>query len=346
MPADATSPISVVIVTYDSADAIERSLPAIRAELRDGDELIVCDNGSSDGTVARARELAPDARVLEIPGNPGFGVACNRGAEAAASPLLLLLNPDAVVAPGFREAIVRPLAENRGWSAWQALLTSGGGSEVNTWGGAIHYTGIAWAGGAGRPIAEAPAAGEPAEIPFPSGGCLLIERELWRELGGFSEPYFLYHEDTDLGLRLWLRGLRVGLEPSALAEHEYEFDKGKAKWFYLERNRWATILRTYPPRLLLLLTPALLATELALHLVALAGGWFGEKLRADVAVARWLPRLLRERRAIQGEAVATPADFADRLSPELDSAYLGRAAGSPALAWLLRTYWRGVRALL
>ena len=344
MGADATSPISVVIVTYDSADAIGRSLPAIASELRDGDELIVCDNGSGDGTVARVGELAPAARVLEIPGNPGFGVACNRGAEAARNPLLLLLNPDAVVAPGFRDAIVRPLADGRGWSAWQGLLTSGGGTEVNTWGGAVHYTGIAWAGGAGRPIAEAPAA--PAEIPFPSGGCLLIERELWLRIGGFSPEYFLYHEDTDLGLRLWLAGRPVGLEPRAIVEHEYEFDKGASKWFYLERNRWATIIRTYPRRLLLLLLPTLLATEFALHLVALVGGWFGPKLRADIAVVRWLPRLLRERREIQASARSTPAEFADHLTPELDSAYLGRAAGSPALAWLLRGYWRAVHSLL
>jgi N-acetylglucosaminyl-diphospho-decaprenol L-rhamnosyltransferase len=342
--ATATSPISVVIVTYDSADAIERSLPAITAELRDGDELIVCDNGSADGTVERARELAPGARVIEIEGNPGFGVACNRGAAAASNPLLLLLNPDAVVAPGFRDAIVRPLADERGWGAWQGLMTSGGGTEVNTWGGAIHYTGIAWAGGAGRPIADAPAA--PGEIPFPSGGCLLIEREVWQDLGGFSGEYFLYQEDTDLGLRLWLDGLTVGYEPSAVVEHEYEFDKGADKWFYLERNRWATIIRTYPRRLLLLLLPGLLATELALHLVALVGGWIGPKLRADVAVVRWLPRLLSERRAIQTSATATPAEFAAQLSPALDSSYLGRAASSGVLAWLLRGYWRAVTSLL
>ncbi len=146
----------------------------------------------------------------------------------------------------------------------------------------MHFSGIAWAGGAGRPIAEAPA--EPAEIPFASGGCLLIGRELWERLGGFSPPYFLYHEDTDLGLRLWLGGSRVGLEPRARVDHEYEFDKGSAKWRYLETNRWATVLRTYPGRLLAVLSPALLATELALHVIAAVAGWLPEKLRADRAV--------------------------------------------------------------
>jgi len=341
-PPGADAPISVVVVTFNSADAVGRSLPAIVAELRDGDELIVCDNGSADDTVARVRELAPAARVIEIAGNPGFGVACNAGAAAAANPLLLLLNPDAVVQPGFREAIVLPLAEGRGWGAWQGLLTSGDGTEVNTWGGVVHFTGISWAGGADSPIAGAPS--DPGEITFASGGCLLTTRALWDELGGFSPEYFLYHEDTDLGLRMWLAGERVGLEPRALVEHEYEFDKGKSKWFHLEANRWATILRTYPGRLLLALTPALLATELALHLVALLGGWLPQKLRADVAVARALPRLLRERKAIQhgaaGAGRISARAFAELLTPDLDSGYLGRAASSGALRALLRGYWR------
>ena len=341
--AGADAPISVVIVTFESADAVGRSLPAIVAELREGDELIVCDNDSRDDTLARVAELAPAARVIEIGGNPGFGAACNAGAAVASNPLLLFLNPDAVVQPGFRDAIVLPLAEDRGWDAWQGLVTSGNGSEVNTWGGVVHFTGIAWAGGADSPIAGAPS--EAREITFASGGCLLTSREVWDAIGGFSPPYFLYHEDTDLGLRMWLAGRRVGLEPRARVEHEYEFDKGKSKWFYLEANRWATILRTYPGRLLLALAPALLATEFALHVVAALAGWLPEKLRADLAVVRALPRLLRERGLIQASARISPRAFAELLAPDLDSSYLGRAAGSGALRALLRSYWRVALAL-
>jgi GT2 family glycosyltransferase len=337
-------PISVVMVTYNSSDAVSRSLPAITAELRPGDELIVCDNGSSDGTVDRVRELAPRATVVDVGGNPGFGAACNAGADRARNPLLLFLNPDAVVEPGFRDAIVLPLASERGWSAWQALITDGAGTEVNTWGNVVHFTGIAWAGGAGRPIAEAPA--EPREVTFASGACLMIARGVWEEVGGFSPEYFLYHEDTDLGLRLWLAGHRVGVEPRALCEHEYEFDKGSEKWFHLEANRWATILRTYPAGLLAVLTPALLVTELALHLLAALAGWLPEKLRADRALLASLRRLRRERAAIQAGAAIGSRAFAELLVPELDSAYLGRAAGNRLLGVLLRGYWRLAVALL
>ena len=318
-----------MVVTHDSAAALRRSLPAIVAELRSGDELIVCDNGSADSTAAVVAELAPAATLLAGAGNPGFGAACNLGASRAGGDLLLFLNPDNVVASGFRDAIELPLTERRGWAAWQGLVTDEGGARINSRGGVVHFTGIAWAGGAGAPRSAAPA--EPQEVAFPSGACLAIRRDAWTELGGFSEPYFLYQEDTDLGLRLHLAGRAVGIEPRAVSDHDYDFDKGPAKWRYLERNRWATIIRTYPGRLLALLTPGLLATELALLVVAAAGGWLPQKLRANVEILRALPRLRRERRLIQAAARIDAAAFASRLVPELDSAFLGAASRSRSL---------------
>ena len=287
---DSSAPaLSVIVVTYNSATAIERTLPAIGAELRAGDELIVCDNSSSDGTPERVRELAPAAILLPQAGNLGFGAGCNAGAAAANGELLLFLNPDAVVAPGFRDAIELPLLEGRGWEAWQGLVTEGQGEGalVNSWGGVVHFTGISWAGGAGRPLAEAPT--EPREIAFASGACLAVPRAVWERTGGFSEPYFLYHEDTDFGLRIWLGGGRVGIEPRARCEHDYEFHKGAHKWLYLERNRYATVIRTYPRALRLVVAPALLASEPALLLAAARGGWLPEKLRAYREAARALP---------------------------------------------------------
>ena len=142
-----------------------------------------------------------------------------------------------------------------------------------------------------------------------------------------------------------LAGHECGIEPRALCDHEYEFDKGAAKWRYLERNRWATVTRTYPGRLLAAVAPALLATELALLLVAAIGGWRPQKLGAHADTGRALPRLRRERREIQATRVTDAATFADAaLTPDLDSEYLGRASDSRVLRSLLRAYWRAARA--
>jgi hypothetical protein len=334
------------MVTFNCREAVGRSLPPLVAELREGDELIVLDGASGDGTPDAVRELAPDAILLEPGRNLGFAAGCDEGARHASGELLLLLNPDAVVGPGFRDAIEAPLADGRGWDAWMGLVTAEGGRVINTEGGVVHFTGIAWAGGAGRPREGSTHDGPPREVGFASGACLAIVRATWERLGGFPPQYFLYHEDVDLSLRVRLRGGRIGFEPRALVDHEYEFDKGPAKWRYMERNRWATIVRTYPGALLALLAPALAATELALLAAALGGGWWRQKLAAWFDVARWLPRLARERRAIAARREIGAAEFADGLVAELDSAYLGRAARIAPLRWALRAYWSVVRALL
>jgi GT2 family glycosyltransferase len=323
------------------------SLPSLTAQLREGDELVVVDNASADGSAEAVRELAPAATVIEAGANLGYGGGCNRGAEAASGELLCFLNPDAVIQPGWRDAIEVPHA-GRGWVAWQGLVTAEGGRIVNTRGGVVHFTGIAWAGGAGEPVEDWSGwtGYAPIQPGFVSGACLVVARQTFLDAGGFSERFFLYQEDVDLSLRLRLRGGELGVEGDAVVDHDYEFEKGPAKWRYLERNRWATILRTYPPGLLLLVMPALLATELALVPISIAGGWFGQKVRSWVDVIGWLPRLLEERRAIQRERQVGAGEFARRLTPDLNSAYLGRAGASRLLQGGLRLYWRIVLALL
>ena len=178
--------LSVVIVTYESAAALGRSLPPLRDELRPGDELIVCDNGSTDGTVALIAELFPEARVIEAGENLGFAAGCNRAAAAASGDLLLLLNPDNVVEPGFREAIELPLLEGRGWGAWQGSSPTAAARILNTMGGVMHFTGIRGRGERGGRVTGLPAA--PVEVPYPSGACLAIRRALWEEPAASASP--------------------------------------------------------------------------------------------------------------------------------------------------------------
>ena len=340
--------LSVVIVTHDSREAISATLPALVAQLREDDELIVVDNESADGTVAAARALAPAAAVVETGANLGFAAACNRGAEAATGELLCLLNPDAVPQPGWRDAIELPATDGRDWAAWQALVTADGGREINTRGGVLHFTGIGWAGGAGTPVGELRASESLAleEPGFVSGACLVIARDLYGSLGAMPERFFLYHEDVDLSLRVRLAGGRLGVEPAARVDHDYEFAKGSQKWRYLERNRWATLIRTYPAALLALVLPALLATEVALVFASAAGGWLPQKVRAWGETLVWMPRLLSERRRVQARRTIGAGEFAADLTASLDSPYLGRAGRSRVLAAILGRYWALVLRLV
>src|SRR5262249_10190496 len=154
-----------------------------------------------------------------------------------------------------------------------------------------------------------------------SGACLALPRRTWEQVGGFPAEYFLYHEDVDLSLRLRLAGGALGIEPAAVVDHDYEFGSSEHKWRWLERNRWAFLIRVYPAALLALLAPALLLTELALIPASFAAGWGRQKLAAIGEIIRWLPRLLRERRVVQATRTVTAAQFASFLTPDLDSPF-------------------------
>jgi len=335
--------LSVLIVAYESRGDLRKSLPALLRELGEDDELIVVDNKPGDGSVAIVHELAPQARIVSRGRNTGFAGGANAGAEVARGDLLVLLNPDAVPQSGFGEAIRRPWREERGWAAWQALVADGAVETINSAGNPIHFTGIVWAGGHGRPLEEAP---KPGEVPAASGACLAIPLTEWRRVGGFPAEFFMYHEDVDLSVRLRLAGGIVGIEPTAVVAHDYDFSASADKWRWLERNRLACLVRTYPGALLALLAPALLATELALLPVAAAGGWGRQKLRANREFIAWLPRLLRERRALQRQRTISAAQFAASLTPDLESDLISPLVRSRPARLLLRGYWRAVRLLL
>ncbi len=336
--------VSVLIVAWNSGAELRRTLPPLLRELREGDELIVVDNDSPDDSAAVARELAPAAKVVTMGRNRGFAGGANVGAATATGDLLVILNPDAMPLPGWGEAIRRPWLEGRGWSAWQGLVAGADGTTINSAGNPVHFTCIVWAGMHDEPVAAAP---DPEIVTALSGACLAVPLDVWRRLGGFAERFFMYHEDVDLSLRLRLAGETVGIEPHAVVAHDYEFTASAgSKWRWLERNRLATLVRVYPAPLLVLLAPALLATEVALLLASAAGGWGTQKLRADAEALAWLPRLLRERRAIQRSRAVSAGEFAAALTADLDSPFIPPVARSLPVRFVLRAYWRVVRALL
>jgi N-acetylglucosaminyl-diphospho-decaprenol L-rhamnosyltransferase len=336
--------VAVVVVGHDSAGDLAATLPALTAQLRPGDELVVVDNASADGTAAAARALAPAATVIETGANLGFAGGCNAGARASTAPLLLFLNPDAVPAAGCIDALRDCAGRRPEWGAWQALVTMAQGRLVNSAGNEVHFLGFGWAGHCEQPVVALHDA--PADVGFASGAALVVRRAAWDAAGGFDDRYFMYGEDLDLCLRLRLAGWAIGIEPNAVVEHDYEFTKGAYKWFYLERNRWWTILAVYPSRLLALLAPALVCFELALLPVAWRGGWLGAKLRAQAAVVRLLPAMLRRRRLVQATRRVPDSAFAAALTASLDSPYLAAAGRVPGLRAAQAAYWRVVRAAL
>jgi GT2 family glycosyltransferase len=307
----------------------------------DADEVIVVDNGG--GPEIDAAAARDGVRVLSPGRNLGFAGGCNEGARNATGDALVFLNPDTVLAPGALAGLVAPL-EDRGIGIVSARLRLLEQPELlNSAGNEVHVTGIAWAGLFGQP---ASAVGELRDVAFPTGAAMAIRRELFEELGGFTEELFMYQEDLVLGWRVRLRGLRVVVSPDADVYHDYEFGRNPGKHYLLERNRLVFVLSSYSARLLLLLSPVLVSTEAAMLGLALKEGWGRDKIAGWGWLLRNAGWLRRNRRETQELRRVRDRELARFLSPVIAPAMIPVPSPVRAINPLVAKYWSLVKKAL
>ena len=276
--------------------------------------------------------------------NVGFGAGCNRGAREVDADVLVFVNPDTVVQPGAVEALARALDVPDVGVVQARLRLLQQPELLNSSGNIVHVSGLAWPGGYGDPADELAL---PQDIAYASGAALAIRRDVFHELGGFTEELFLYQEDFELSWRAHLHGLRVLVLPEADVLHDYVLERpGRQKEYYLERNRLIVVLSTFSGRLLLLLAPVLLAVEAGIVLVAWRQGWLREKARGWVWLVRNRAWLAAHRRETQALRRVGDRELARFLTPVVDPRMLELPAGVAALNGLVSAWWRGVRVFL
>jgi GT2 family glycosyltransferase len=302
----------------------------------EGEDVVVVDNGGDLADVDGARVVRPGE-------NLGFAAGNNRGAREAAGEALVFLNPDTVVAEGALDELVRPL-EDPGVGIVSARLRLLDEPELlNSAGNEVHVTGIAWAGLYGEPASSVT---EVRDVAFPTGAAMAIRRDLFGQLGGFTEELFMYQEDLILGWRARLRGLRVVVNPAADVYHDYEFGRNADKHYLLERNRLVFVLSSYSPRLLFLLSPVLVSTEAAMLVLALKEGWAREKMAGWGWLLRHVGWLRRQRRETQRLRRVRDRDLAPYLSAEIAPGMIPVPAPIRAVNPLVARYWNVVKKAL
>ena len=298
--------------------------------------MIVVDNGGD--VVGR-----DGVRVMSPGENLGFAAGNNLGAREATGDVLVFLNPDTVVSPGAVAGLVEPLQDPSIGIVTARLRLLDRPETLNSAGNEVHVTGIAWAGSYGKP-AQSVAAVE--DVPFPSGAAMAIRRDLFEELGGFTEELFMYQEDLVLGWRVRLRGLRVVVNPAADVLHEYDFGRNPDKHYLLERNRLVFVLSSFSPRLLLLLLPVLASAEVGMLGLALKEGWARDKVAGWGWLLRHAGWLRRQRRETQALRRVGDRELARYLSPVVAPAMIPVPSPVRAINPLVARYWALVKKLL
>lgn len=237
----ATPEVSVVVVTYNGPEWVERCLQALLVDARPRavTEVVVVDSGSGPATREVLARWADRATVLLQDENVGFARGCNIGVAASRGRLVLLLNPDAVVQPGAVDALVRTLDRHPevGLLGGRTVRPDGTLDPSSAWGAPSLWSWACFATGLSAvfkrsPVFDPESLGRwqrdtfrPVDVVT---GCLLMAtRETWDGLGGLDTDYFMYGEDADLSMRAREAGFRPAITPDAEVIHAVGVSSGR-----------------------------------------------------------------------------------------------------------------------
>ena len=313
---------AVVIPNWNGREWLAPCLDSIEGQTLAAAEVIVVDNGSSDGSLELLAERG--VRTIELGRNTGFAFAANRGIEAAGAGLVALVNTDVVLAPDWLERLVAALDADPGAASVACKMVDLRDPGV-IWdaGDFLRRDGAAEQRGRGEP--DDGRFDDPGEAGAPCAGAALYRREPVLAAGGFDERFFAFLEDVDLGVRLRLAGWTCRYEPAAVARHAGGGSSGqlaRPMMSWVERNTLLLLWKYFPLRW----APFVIYRQLGWAWHAWREGWLGEHLAGARAALRLLPEMLRERRRLRREA-QVPVEQA--IPPRPITARGARKATSP-----------------
>lgn len=215
--------LSVVIVTYNNANAINICIEALIKDSANP-EIIIVDNNSQDKTIEVVKKFGLAVTLIENKENFGFAKAINIGAKQTSGKYLVILNPDTkTITKNALTLLQETLQQNPDFGLIGPKFIYPDGSAQKT----VRNLPTIW--GAVKEFIlrikgtfefYQPGGEELVEVESVVGACMIIKKELFEKLGGFDEKYFLYFEDLDLCKKLRKLGYKVGYFPKVVMEHE------------------------------------------------------------------------------------------------------------------------------
>ena len=241
----------VVTVTYSPGPHLDRFLATLSHATERPVTVVMADNGSTDGSLEQALARYPNARLMRMDGNIGYGSAMNKGATVVegCSEFFVIANPDVQWGPGSIDVLIDAAARWPHAGALGPLIRNPDGSVYPSArhlpslvrGGMHAVVGPVWRNNPWTKAYRQEHQG-PSERPvgWLSGSCLLMRRAAFAEIGGFDERYFMYMEDVDLGDRLGRAGWLNVYVPSAEILHNKGHSTGRDPARNLARHHVST----------------------------------------------------------------------------------------------------------
>lgn len=299
----------LVVLSYEGRALLDRTLPSIVSQRYADLEVVVVDNGSSDGTVEYLQEWWPTVRIVALRSNVGVTAALNVCVRCATGfDYVGLLNNDVELEPDWTSTLVAALESHPAAAAAAGkLLRYSDRCTIDRVGDVVHWSGAAF----GRGAAEFDSAQyELAEEVFAVGGAAALYRTTaFAHVGLFDERFFAYLEDVDWGFRARLAGLVARYEPQAVGYHMGGATLGEVNPFslyHLRRNTIWLVVKNHPGASLVRHGWTVLAFLLVGLALAARSGHGRLVLRAYADAVRGLPGVMKDRRSIQGRRRIEP----------------------------------------
>jgi len=304
--------VAVIVPSWNSLALLPRCLGSLSNQGAEV-ELLVVDNGSSDGSLEYLeRGGVPH---LSLPRNIGFAAAVNLGVRRTISPSALVLNADTMLEPGCIGILLDALRADPSLAGVQPRIVQletaaelGTGDPFSSVDSAPLYSAGQALSADGRALEQGAGQAQSSrwmvrrEVFGVCGAACLLRRDLFSQLGGYDESYFAFYEDVDLNVRSRIAGRRFEYIPEAAVWHV-----GNASWQagfrhpaaenarLVARNRLATQIKFMP----LTSLPRITAVEVGSLLRAARERRFLPTLRGKLSALAWLPHLLHERRRLR-----------------------------------------------
>ncbi|MBL4719603.1 MAG: glycosyltransferase family 2 protein [Alphaproteobacteria bacterium] len=310
--------MTVIVLNYNAGAYLRDCVQALAAQSFVNFHAIIADNGSTDSSFDDARSALDDPRFsfVEFGTNHGFARGNNLAVKMVETPLVALLNPDAIPEPGWLDALDRAQLANPGADSFGSLqLDLKDPSRLDGAGDNYLALGVPWRGGHGRDAALAPPLGA---VFSACAAAALYRADAFRALGGFDEDYFCYVEDVDLGFRLRLRGGACLQIPDAVVAHAGGVSSGSQRSdfavYHGTRNMIWTFVKNMPGPLFWILAPGHVFVLGVLLLKASLRGEGGRVYRAIRDACCGLSGAWAKRQQVQATRTATLSSIAAILA--------------------------------
>lgn len=332
--------VSAVIVNWNGKDVLVDCIKSLLEQDYPDLEIIVSDNGSTDGSNACVREKFPSVRIIENGRNLGFGAAVNRGLALASGNYFIFLNNDLYLRQDSIGELARLLdADSTIAAAVPKILYYEKRDTINSFGVLVNYSGIACPNLVDCRDSDTLRPHETA-----CGGIFMFRRETYDVTGGFDENLFLYHEDHDLSWQIRLLGKKIMATPKAVIYHHYHFHKGTGKFHSSEKNRLHILIKNMEWKTLCLIFPALVMVECAQLAHSLANGWFMLKIKSYFELLALLPRILKKRGEVQRRRRVSDSEIVRLYQGTLAVSGVKHPLLDNILSPILNIWWNIIRS--